>query len=108
MKYFRNFRFPKIAFALYMTGALVLMAIPVRIVMGATLNLPPKDADFLKTVFPELFLPILFFGLPFALLSLLLWLPLRKKGFRFMDIGYPSSTLGAIAIFIFFHLKLIV
>lgn len=103
---FSKLRFPKTSLVIFFIGALVLLAIPLRIMMGATPKLPAHNANFQNTIFPELVFPILIIGLSFLLLSLLLWLLLRNKGFRFMDLGYPISTLGAIAIFIFFHFTL--
>ena len=106
MNSFNKLRFPKTSFVLFVIGALVLFAIPVRILLGASINLPPLGVD--RAVFQEHIISILILGLPFLLLSLLLWLLLRNKGIRFMDLGYPISTLGAIAIFVYFHFALIV
>lgn len=103
MKFFSKLRFPKTTLVIYIVGALIWAALFIRLFMGSTLNLPPDDADFVKTVFPESVLPILIIGLPFPLLSLLLWLPLRKKGLKFIDLLYPLGTLGAIAVFVYFH-----
>lgn len=108
MNSFNKLRFPKTSFVLFVIGALVLLAFPVRIMLGGSINLPPHGADNQEAVFQEHIISILIIGLPFLLLSLLLWLLLRNKGLRFMDLGYPISTLGAIAIFVYFHFALIV
>lgn len=107
MNTFSKLRFPKISFVLFIFAALVLLAIPVRIMLGASINLPPHGADIQESVFPELIIPILIIGLSFLFLNLLLWLFLRKKGIRFMDLNYPIGTLSAIAIFVYFHFTLL-
>lgn len=101
MNFFKKLRFPKISLALFIIGALIMIAIPVRVMLGAAVNLPAGDADF-----PKILLPILIIGLTSLLLTLVLWLPLRKKGIRFIDLNYPLGTLAAIGIVIFFHIAL--
>jgi hypothetical protein len=106
MNAFSKLRFPKISFALFLLGALILIAIPVRVFLGTGLNLPADNADF-RVIFPSLILPILIVGVAGLLIALLLFIPLRKKGIRFFDLFYPVSTAGAAVIFIFFHFALL-
>ena len=94
---FKDLRFYKTSLALFIVAALVLFAIPVRIFLGALLTMP-SEADF--TAFP---LPIIIIAAIYFICTLALWLPLRKKGIRFIDLFYPIGTLSAITIFIYFH-----
>ena len=107
MNAFSKLRFPKISLSLFILCALILVAFPVRVFLGAELNLPADDADFGTVVFPSLILPILIIGVSALLIALLLFIPLRKKGIRFFDLFYPVSTAGAAVIFIFFHFALL-
>ena len=97
MNGFKKQRFPKTCIALYIIAALTMFAIPVRIFLGDVMVMP-NEADF--SAFTLL---IAIIAAVYLICMLALWLPLRKKGIRFMDIFYPLGTLGAITIFIYFH-----
>jgi hypothetical protein len=107
MNTFSKQRFPKISLVLFIIGTLLLIAMVVRIMLGASINLPPRGADNQVNVFVEYIFPILVMGLSFLFFNLLLWLLLRKKGIRFMDLNYPISMLSAITIFVYFHFTLL-
>jgi hypothetical protein len=85
---------------------LILLATLVRIMLGASINLFTRSVDIQEIVLQEYIVSILIIGLTFLFLNLLLWLLLRKKGIRFMDLNYPIGTLSAITIFVYFHFAL--
>ena len=107
MNSFKKLRFPKTSLTLFIIGLLVLFAIPARLQLGASLNIPPNDVDFMGVIFPEFIFPIIIIGLISLLLTLALWLLLRKKGLRFVDLLNPLNTLGGIAIFVYLHFTLV-
>ena len=94
---FKDLRFRKTSLALYIIFMLVLFAIPVRSLLGERM-VTPGMTDF--SVFP---LPIIIIAAAYFICTLALWLPLRKKGIRFVDLFYPISTLSAITIAVYFH-----
>ncbi len=102
MNPFSKQRFPKTCLTLFIIAALILFAIPARIFLGGTFLFPEDDA-----VLHQIIIPLIIIGVSSLLCTLVLSLLLRKKGIKFADLFYPVSTLGAIAIFIFFHFTLV-
>ena len=93
----KDLRFRKTALTLYIIAMLALFAILVRSLLGERI-VTSSMIDF--SVFP---LPIIIIAAAYFLCTVALWLPLRKKGIRFVDLFYPISTLSGITILIYFH-----
>lgn len=103
MNAFQKLRFPKLSLVLFIVAALVVIAFPVRYMLGAAFALPADN------VVPEkIILPILIIGVASLLLALLIWLPLRKKNIRFFELFYPVSILAAIVMLAYLHIILFV
>ena len=97
MSAFNKLRYRKTSLALFILAFLTWLVLAVRAMAGANLSIP----DIQTAV-----LPIFIIGVAFNLIAVILWLPLHKKGVKFIDLLYPVGTAGAIAIFIYFHVIL--
>ncbi len=103
MASFNKLRYPKVSLALFIIAALAMVSLVIRIMAGAGISIPDTEA----AVVSRIIIPILIIAATFLLITVLLWLNLRKKGARFIDLLYPVNTACAIGIFIFFHIALL-